>query len=48
MQGVDRKAYKYRFYATEDQSREVARTFGCVQYVYNWGSHRALGKVGWP
>ena len=36
MQGMERKAYKYRFYPTDDQARELARTFGCVRYVYNW------------
>jgi len=33
---MDRKAYKDRFYPTEEQARELARTFGCVRYVYNW------------
>ena len=36
MQGMERKAYKYGFYPTEDQSRELARTFGCLRYVDNW------------
>ena len=36
MQRMERKAYKYRFYPTADQARELARTFGCVRYVYNW------------
>lgn len=31
-----KKAYKYRFYPTEEQKRILARTFGCVRYVYNW------------
>jgi putative transposase len=31
------RAYKYRFYPTPQQSRTLARTFGCVRYVYNWG-----------
>ncbi len=34
-QSTERKAYKYRFYPTEDQAREPAQTFGCVRYVYN-------------
>ena len=38
MQRMERKAYKYRFYPTADQARELARTFGCVRYVYNWAS----------
>lgn len=36
MQGVERKAYKYRFDPTEDQARE---------YVYN--SALALGTEAW-
>ena len=31
------KAYRYRFYPTEEQAQLLARTFGCVRYVYNWG-----------
>ncbi len=31
------RAYKYRFYPTPAQARTLARTFGCVRYVYNWG-----------
>ncbi|WP_433756280.1 RNA-guided endonuclease InsQ/TnpB family protein [Nocardia sp. CA-135398] len=30
-----KRAYKYRFYPTEQQKRELARTFGCVRVVYN-------------
>src|ERR1700731_3723649 len=30
------KAYKYRFYPTEEQARTLAQTFGCCRYVYNW------------
>lgn len=30
-----KRAYKYRFYPTEQQERELARTFGCVRLVYN-------------
>mgnify|MGYP001412628913 CR=1 FL=1 len=32
-----KRAYKYRFYPTEEQKRILARTFGCCRYVYNWG-----------
>src|SRR5215210_2797609 len=28
--------YRYRFYPTPDQERQLARTFGCTRYVYNW------------
>ena len=30
------KAYKYRFYPTEERKNLLARTFGCCRYVYNW------------
>ncbi|WP_063038095.1 RNA-guided endonuclease InsQ/TnpB family protein [Nocardia pseudovaccinii] len=30
-----KRAYKYRFYPTEQQERELVRTFGCVRFVYN-------------
>ena len=30
------RAYKYRFYPTPEQASILARTFGCVRYVYNW------------
>jgi len=31
-----KRAYRYRFYPTEEQARMLARTFGCVRYIYNW------------
>ena len=31
------RAYRYRFYPTPDQAEHLARTFGCVRWVYNWG-----------
>ena len=30
-----KRAYKYRFYPTDEQAQLLARTFGCVRYVYN-------------
>ncbi|MFC0109310.1 RNA-guided endonuclease InsQ/TnpB family protein [Kibdelosporangium aridum] len=30
-----KRAYKYRFYPTEQQQQELLRTFGCVRLVYN-------------
>jgi putative transposase len=30
-----RRAYKYRFYPSDEQKQELARTFGCVRYIYN-------------
>jgi putative transposase len=32
---VVKRAFKYRFYPTEEQAGELLRTFGCVRYVYN-------------
>ncbi|MBE1533463.1 RNA-guided endonuclease InsQ/TnpB family protein [Actinomadura algeriensis] len=30
-----KRAFKYRFYPTHEQTAELARTFGCVRLVYN-------------
>jgi putative transposase len=30
-----KRAYKYRFYPTPEQAQLLARTFGCVRFVYN-------------
>ncbi|APA99788.1 Putative transposase in snaA-snaB intergenic region [Nocardia seriolae] len=35
-----KRAYKYRFYPTPEQAEQLAKTFGCVRYVYN----RALAE----
>lgn len=32
-----KRAYKYRFYPTTEQRKQLAQTFGCVRFVYNWG-----------
>lgn len=40
MGGLVRRAYRYRFYPTPAQEQQLARTFGCVRYVYN----RALAE----
>ena len=37
---VVKRAYRYRFYPTSEQEQQLARTFGCVRYVYN----RALAE----
>jgi putative transposase len=35
--GMEQKhAYKYRLYPTDEQKQTLARTFGCVRFVYNW------------
>jgi len=31
-----KRAYKYRFYPTDEQKLILARTFGCCRYIYNW------------
>ena len=31
-----KRAYRYRFYPTKEQAAILARTFGCVRFVYNW------------
>ncbi len=31
-----KRAYKYRWYPTDEQKRILARTFGCARFVYNW------------
>lgn len=30
------RTYRYRCYPTEAQKRQLAQTFGCARYVYNW------------
>lgn len=37
---VVKRAYRYRFYPTDEQVQQLAQTFGCVRYVYN----RALAE----
>jgi putative transposase len=32
-----KRAYKYRFYPKPEQKIQLAQTFGCVRFVYNWG-----------
>ena len=36
---MHKRAYKYRFYPTDEQRVALARTFGCARFVYNWGLH---------
>jgi putative transposase len=31
-----KRAYKYRFYPTDEQAPILSRTFGCARFVYNW------------
>ena len=32
-----KRAYKYRFYPTDEQKKILAQAFGCCRFVYNWG-----------
>ena len=32
---MTKRAYQYRFYPTPEQAQLLARTFGCVRFVYN-------------
>ena len=32
-----KRTYRYRIYPNEAQKQELARTFGCSRWVYNWG-----------
>jgi putative transposase len=38
---MQKRAYKYRFYPTKEQGHNLACTFGCCRFVYNWAlKHR--------
>ncbi|MEU8298545.1 RNA-guided endonuclease TnpB family protein [Micromonospora sp. NPDC048909] len=50
-----KRAYKFRFYPSREQARELDRTFGCVRLVYNralearrraWVTHRQRTTYG--
>ncbi|EBZ0493673.1 transposase [Salmonella enterica subsp. enterica serovar Infantis] len=50
-----KRAYKFRFYPTPDQVELLARTFGCVRFVYNsilrWRTdayYERQEKIGYP
>src|SRR5262245_17258865 len=34
---IVQKAFKYRFFPTDSQKRQLARTFGCARFVWNQG-----------
>ena len=46
--------HTYRLYPTDAQAKQLAQTFGCVRYVYNWALNlRSVGfkngeKIGYP
>ncbi len=33
---MSKRSYKYRFYPTPEQAHNLACTFGCCRFVYNW------------
>lgn len=35
-----KRAYKYRFYPTDEQAKNLAQTFGCVRFIYNWSLNK--------
>jgi putative transposase len=37
-----KRAYRYRVYPTPEQARNLAQTFGCTRFVYNWALHTRL------
>jgi putative transposase len=40
---IVQKAFKYRFFPSDEQARQLARTFGCARYVYNQAlEHRSM------
>ena len=47
--GIVKRAYSYRCYPTDEQGRILARTFGCVRWIYNWAlalKNRAYREEG--
>ena len=40
-----KRAYRYRVYPTAEQMYQLAQTFGCVRFVYNW-LRREVACVG--
>lgn len=40
METTVKRAYRYRFYPSDEQVKQLSQTFGCVRYVYN----RALAE----
>ena len=37
---MTKRAYRYRFYPTPQQAHNLACTFGCCRFIYNWALHR--------
>lgn len=52
---MTKRAYRYRFYPTPEQAEMLARTFGCVRFVYNTvlryrtdAFYERKEKIGYP
>jgi putative transposase len=39
-EAMTKRAYRYRVYPTPEQAQNLAHTFGCVRFVYNWALNR--------
>ena len=37
---MTKRAYRYRFYPTPEQAHNLACTFGCCRFIYNWALNR--------
>jgi len=37
---MQKRAYKYRFYPTDAQAHNLAQTFGCVRFIYNYALNK--------
>src|SRR6266571_839843 len=37
---MQKRAYKYRFYPTPGQAHNLAQTFGCVRFIYNYALNK--------
>src|SRR5439155_12827590 len=37
---MTKRAYLYRLYPTSEQARNLAQTFGCTRFIYNWALNR--------
>src|SRR2546428_2810354 len=37
---MQKRAYKYRFYPTDAQTHNLAQTFGCVRFIYNYALNK--------
>ena len=42
---MTKRAYLYRFYPTDEQARNLAQTFGCTRFVYNWALDRSASVL---